>query len=249
MEKPIVSIITPAYNCANTIEETYSSIKSQTFSSWEWIVVEDCSKDKSFDCIKSIARDDSRIVVLKTEQNSGAAVARNLGIEKARGKYIAFLDADDYWDSNKLEKQLDFMVKNDVSFSYTDYRLLFNNGKTKNYSPKKKKVGYKDLLKNCDIGCLTVLYDVEKLGKHFIPLDCEKREDYGLWLDLTRNGVYAYKLSDVLATYRIATNSVSSKKHKMLKYLYRVFRRHEKFGVLKSLFYLSIYAFNRLRKY
>ena len=159
------------------------------------------------------------------------------------------MDADDCWDTEKLEKQLAFMKSNEIAFSYTDYRLLFHNGKTKDYCPKKTKVSYKDLLKNCDIGCLTVVYDAEKLGKHYIPLDCEKREDYGLWLDLTRDGIYAYRLNEVLATYRIATNSVSSKKHHMVKYLYRVFRKHEKFGIFKSLFYLLIYSFNRIRKY
>lgn len=249
MEKPIVSIITPAYNCAATFEETYLSVKNQTFSLWEWIVIEDCSKDNSYELIKSIADKDSRIILLQTSKNSGAAVARNVGIEKAQGKYIAFLDADDCWDEDKLEKHLSFMKTNNYSFSYTDYRLLLPNGKTKDYRPKKTKVGYKDLLKNCDIGCLTVIYNAEKLGKSFIPLDCEKREDYGLWLDLTRNGTYAYKLGEVLATYRVATNSVSSKKHRMLKYLYRVFRKHEKFGVIKSLFYLFIYSINRMGKY
>ena len=249
MEKPVVSIITPAYNCASTIEETYLSIKTQTFSSWEWIIIEDCSKDNTYNFIKSIAEKDSHIILLQTEKNSGAAVARNVGIEKARGRFIAFLDADDCWDKYKLEKQLKFMNENNYLFSYTDYRLLFPNGKTKEYSPKKDKVGYKNLLKNCDIGCLTVIYDSGVLGKHYIPLDCEKREDYGLWLDLTRDGTFAYKLSEVLATYRVTSNSVSSKKHRMLKYLYRVFRKHEKFNAIKSLFYLFIYSFNRLRKY
>ena len=249
MKKPVVSIITPAYNCANTIEKTYISIVSQSFSSWEWIVIEDCSKDNSYQVIESISTKDSRVVLLKTSKNSGAAVARNLGIEKAQGRYIAFLDADDCWDSTKLEKQLKFMNDNNYSFSYTNYRLLLKNGKTKDYCPKKNKVGYKDLLKNCDIGCLTVIYDTKVLGKRYMPLDREKREDYGLWLDLTKDGTYAYKLSEVLATYSVAANSVSSKKHKMLKYLYYVFRKHEKFGVFKSLFYLFIYSCNRIKKY
>lgn len=249
MEKPIVSIITPAYNCASTIKETYLSIKAQTFSSWEWIVIEDCSKDNTYESIKEIADEDSRVVFLKTNVNSGAAVARNIGIEKANGRYIAFLDADDCWDSTKLEHQIEFMQNNNISFSYTDYRVLFADGMTKDYRPTKTRVGYKDLLKNCDIGCLTAVYDSKLLGKRFVPLDCEKREDYGLWLDITRDGIYAYKLGEVLATYRIVANSVSSKKHRMLKYLYRVFRKHEKFGVFKSLNHLFIYSLNRLGKY
>lgn len=249
MEKPIVSIITPAFNCTSTIKETYLSIKSQTFSSWEWIIIEDCSSDGSFEFINALTSNDNKVVLIRTPKNSGAAVARNFGIEKAKGRFIAFLDADDCWDADKLKKQISFMLDNNYSFTYSGYRLLFKDGKTKDYIPKKEKVSYKDLLKNCDIGCLTAVYDSEVLGKYFIPLDCEKREDYGLWLDLTRNGTFAYKINEVLATYRVGTNSVSSKKHRMIKYLYRVYRKHEKFGVFKSFFLLIVYSIKRIGKY
>jgi teichuronic acid biosynthesis glycosyltransferase TuaG len=104
MNKPLVSIITPAFNCKDTIKETYESIKSQTFESWEWIVVEDHSKDDTFEYIKELIKDDNQVVLLQTDKNSGAAVARNLGIEKASGKYIAFLDSDDLWKKNCLIK-------------------------------------------------------------------------------------------------------------------------------------------------
>ena len=249
MEKPIVSIITPAHNCIKTIKDTYLSISKQTFTLWEWIVIEDCSNDGSFEFIEKLTKGNLKVVLLKTQENSGAAVARNLGIEKAKGRYIAFLDADDLWNEKKLEKQLTFMSDNNYSFTYTNYDLLFADGKRKQYCPKRNSVSYKDLLKNCDIGCLTVIYDSKLLGKQYNPLDCEKREDYGLWLDITKQGINAYKLNENLATYRVGSNSVSSKKGKMIKYLYRVFRRHEKFGVIKSLFYLFIYCLNRIGKY
>ena len=245
----LVSIITPAYNCKNTIQETYDSIRSQTYPFWEWIIVEDCSSDDSFECIKEMIKGDNRVILLRTNKNSGAAVARNKGIEVARGRYLAFLDADDFWNQKKLENQLSFMNKNAYAFTYTNYNLIFEDGRTKTFCPKRDRVAYQDLLRGCDIGCLTVIIDCNILGKVFVPVDCEKREDYGMWLDITKRNFVAHKLNEVLATYRVYGNSVSSKKIRMLKYLYRVFRKHENFGVLKSLFFLMIYSLNRITKY
>ena len=234
----IVSIITPAYNCKDTIKETYGSILSQTFSNWEWIVVEDHSKDDSFEYIKEIVKDDSKVVLLRTNKNSGAATARNVGIKAAKGKYIAFLDADDMWSPDKLEKQIAFMELNNCFISYSDYDVLYPNGEIKHYKPKAKSIGYKKILYKTDIGCLTGMYNAEALGKVYMPLDCEKREDHGFWLDLTRNGTVAYKISETLATYRIGNQGVSSNKRKMIKYQYRLYRRHEHFNVIKSWWYL-----------
>lgn len=241
-----VSIITPAYNCKNTIKETYESIKSQTFCSWEWIVVEDNSSDGSFEFIKEMIKHDKRVVLLKTSVNRGAAVARNIGIERASGRFIAFLDADDLWKENKLERQISFMLSNNYCFTYTNYDLLYDNGLVKQFKPKKDKTNYKSLLKRNDIGCLTAIYDSTLIGKVYMPIDCEKREDYGAWLDITRNGVIAHKLDESLSVYRISNNSVSSNKTGLLKYHYRVYRIHERFNVIKSLWYLFVFSINKL---
>lgn len=250
MEKPTVSIITPAYNCVKTITETYESIKKQSFKSWEWIVVEDCSSDNSFQVINELAKHNPKVVVLRTEKNSGAAIARNLGIEKAKGKYIAFLDSDDLWKENKLEKQIEFMQSNNFAFTFTDYDLLFDDGRVKSHTTKKNTIDYKSLLRRNDIGCLTVIYDKDLVGKVFMPTDCEKREDHGAWLDITRNGCLAHRLSESLSVYRIGSSTVSSNKYKMMKYQYRVYRNHEKFGPLKSAWYLLICTLNKIfRKY
>ena len=147
MEKPTVSIITPAYNCVKTITETYESIKKQSFRSWEWIVVEDCSSDNSFQVINELAKQNPKVVVLRTEKNSGAAIARNLGIEKAKGKYIAFLDSDDLWKENKLEKQIEFMQRNNFAFTFTDYDLLFDDGRVKSHTTKKNTIDYQSITK------------------------------------------------------------------------------------------------------
>lgn len=246
--KKVVSIITPAYHCEETIDRTYRSIRSQTFENWEWVVVEDHSPDDSYERIKAIAEKDERVVVLRTPVNSGAAVARNVGIAAANGRYIAFLDADDFWDSKKLEKQIQFMEEKGAAFSFTNYRVCYNGGKCKPFLVRKDEIRYADLLKTVDIGCLTAMYDSEKLGKRYMPLDCPKREDHGAWLDITRDGTIAYRLPEILATYTIAGSSVSSNKFKMFSCQYRLYRRHENFGRLKSLFFTILVTINKILK-
>lgn len=243
-----VSIITPSFNCSKTILETYESIKKQTFSNWEWIVVDDCSTDGSFEFIKTITNGDNRVVLLKTESNGGAAIARNVGIGESKGRFISFLDADDLWLPNKLELQIAYMKDQQHELTFTNYRLLYSSGKMKEFRLKKDVVSYKMLLASNYLGCLTVIYDSKKLGKVFMPLDCEKREDYGAWLDITKKGILAYRLDESLSIYRIGSTSVSANKFKMLKYQYRVYRRHEKFSVLKSMWFLFLCAFNKIFK-
>lgn len=242
----MVSIITPLYNSKEYFQKTYESVISQTFSDWEWIIVEDHSTDGSLNQIQNLIKNDKRITLLRTEKNSGAAIARNLGIEQAKGRYIAFLDADDLFKPEKLEKQIKFMEKNGYAFTFTDYDLLYSNGKVRRYSSKKKVISYKDLLKNNYIGCLTAIYDTALLGKVYMPADCQKREDYGAWLDILKKGIFAYGLDESLSIYRISGDSVSSNKFKMIKHHYAVYRKHEGFGVAKSLWFLLLCTFNKI---
>ena len=245
-----VSVITPAYNASKTILDTYESIKNQTFSNWEWIVADDCSKDDTLKILRDLANKDPRIVIVESNENGGAAKSRNLAIEKARGRYLAFLDADDLWLPTKLEEQLEFMKANNYAFTYTNYDVFLPNGKVINYSYKKNYSDYKDILKGSKIGCLTVIIDTSITGKIFMPLDAEKREDHAAWLDLTKRGIIAYKLDKTLCKYRIGNTSVSHNKFKLIKYQYRMYRRHEKFGVFKSWHYTFMVIFNKVfRKY
>lgn len=246
----LVSIITPAYNCVGTIKETYESIKSQTYSQWEWIIVEDHSNDNSFNFIKKLVSGDSRVVLLQTNKNSGAAAARNVGINYAKGRFMAFLDADDLWLENKLEQQIQFMIENDYALTYSNYYLLYRDNKKKAFKLKSDFASYKTLLRKNDMGCLTVMYDTNKIGKLYMPLDCEKREDYGAWLDATRDGLIAHRLNALLSVYRIGSSSVSSNKIRMIKYQYRVYRKHEHFSSIKSIWFVILCILNKLfRKY
>ena len=243
---PLVSIITPAYNCSSFLMETFNSVINQTYVNWEWIIVDDCSTDKTPDIINEILSLDKRIRCFRTEQNSGAAKSRNIGIKNANGRFISFLDSDDLWEPNKLFVQVDFMMRNNAKFTYGNYYVLKSNGRVKKFIPTAKTSTYKSLLKKNDIGCLTVMYDASLIGKKYMPLDAEKREDYALWLDITRENIIAIKIDCFFGTYRLLHGSISSNKFKMLKYHWKVYRIHEKFGVFKSACFLFAYVLYKL---
>ena len=243
-----VSIITPSFNSKKFISQTIESVLNQTYRNWEMIIVDDVSPDNSNEIIEEYTQKDSRIKLIKLEQNSGPAVARNRAIEEAKGRFIAFLDADDLWHKEKLEKQLTFMEQNDVAFTFSSYDLIDEDGNALGTFKTKEQVSYNDLLKTNPIGCLTAIYDTEKLGKVYMP-NILKRQDYGLWLKILKQVGTTKGMPEVLATYRILKNSVSSNKLKAAKYQWKIYMQVEKIGFWKSVYYFSQYAYYGLRKY
>lgn len=237
----LISIITPLYNGSDYLEKAIQSVISQTYRNWEMIIVDDCSKDDSLEKAQRYAALDARIKVLELAQNSGAAVARNAAIEAAGGRYVAFLDSDDLWRADKLEKQINFMEANQVAFSYSAYEKVDENGRIFGVVGVPQKVSYTDLLKVCSIGCLTAIYDTKVLGKVYMPINT-KREDYATWLAILKKIDYAYGMNEVLAQYRVYDSQTSSKKAKMAKENWRLYRDVEKLGLLKSVYYFSHYA-------
>jgi glycosyltransferase involved in cell wall biosynthesis len=235
----MVSIITPSYNSEKFISETIESVLNQTYENWEMIIVDDVSPDNANEVIEKYVEKDNRIKLIKLEQNSGPAVARNKAIEESSGRYIAFLDADDLWKPEKLEKQIKFMSENDCGLSYSNYETMSEQGVLQNKiisSPS--RLSYENLLKSNYIGCLTAMYDTKKVGKVYMPL-IKKRQDYGLWLKILKKTDYAYGMNESLSIYRLMSESVSSNKWKLLKYNYLLFKEHEGFSSLKSLYYLA----------
>ncbi|WP_026803579.1 glycosyltransferase family 2 protein [Aliarcobacter lanthieri] len=233
-----VSIITPSYKSERFITQTIESVLSQTHQDWEMIIVDDLNPDNANEIIEEYCKKDNRIKLIKLEKNSGPAVARNKAIEESKGRYIAFLDADDLWKPEKIQKQLAFMKKKDCAFSYSAYETMNEEG----YISQKviippSKLSYTDLLKSNYIGCLTAIYDTYKIGKIYMPL-ITKRQDYGLWLKILKKTNVAYGLIEPLAIYRIMSNSVSSNKISLLKYHYKLFTEFENIGKIKSLYYL-----------
>lgn len=186
MEKGLVSVITPTYNCAKFIGETIESVQAQTYQQWEMIIVDDCSTDNTKEIVDKYIKEDSRIKYFCLKNNSGAAVARTKAMELANGEYMAFLDSDDIWTEEKLKKQLAFMKKHDVAFSCTAYEQIDENGKLLNKIIKTvPKADYNRVLLDCPVGNSTVMYNVEKMGKFEVP-NIRKRNDDALWLRMLK---------------------------------------------------------------
>ncbi|MBT2728959.1 glycosyltransferase family 2 protein [Bacillus sp. ISL-75] len=245
-----VSIITPTYNASKFITETIHSVKEQTFTNWEMIIVDDCSLDNTVDIVKQEMVHDSRIKLFELKENSGPANARNRAIAAAKGNYLAFLDSDDLWLPQKLERQVVFMEKNDLAFSYTDYRIMNENGdKTDVVFRAPPKLEYKSLLKNTMIGTLTVLLDKRKVGAVQMPLQKDCSEDYGLWLSILSKGIHAYGLNEELAIYRKCVHSLSSNKLKSAQKTWNTYRKVQKINIAAALWYFANYSLHAFKKH
>jgi len=243
----LVSIITPNYNAEKFIAETIESVINQTYTNWELIIVDDCSTDDSLAIINEFIKKEDRIKLIKLSKNSGPAVARNNGIEVAKGEYMAFLDSDDRWFSNKLEVQLNFMQKHNYALTFTSYYSVNEQKEKQKIIRAKKQITYKNLLTNNYIGCLTAMYSVQQLGKVYMPLVL-KRQDWGLWLKITKNNIVAYGIQEPLASYTRRETSISSNKFNLLKYNWKIYREHEHLTIVKSLYYFSLLFFKKIVK-
>src|SRR5690554_792840 len=227
-----VTVVTPLYNAAKFIDQTVRSVLMQTHGDWELMLIDDCSTDNSFELARSYQVKDRRIKVFRLEKNSGAAAARNLGIKKASGRFIAFLDSDDVWSPEKLEKQVFFMLNNNVEFSYTAYEKINEKGEMLFKVGVPAKVSYKGLLKTCVIGCLTAMYDTHKVGKVYMP-ENTRREDYATWLEILRRVGSAHGINEPLAQYRVYAGQSSAKKANMAVENWRLYRELEGLNVFQ----------------
>lgn len=244
----LVSIITPVFNSQKYISDTIESVVSQTHTNWEHILVDDCSSDASESIIKSYQAKDPRIKYHRLENNSGAGIARNKAIALAKGRYIAFLDSDDLWHPEKLEKQLSFMEKNGYHFTFTDYDVIDEKGQKLSKIVKAKSfLTYKKALYKNPIGCLTVIYDAGFFEKQFMP-SIRKRQDYALWLKLLKK-TNGYGLDECLASYRTGNDSISANKLDLLKYEWKIYREVEGLSWFKSSFYLLSAIVLKLKTY
>ncbi len=248
----LVSIIMPSYNTGRFITQSIESVLSQSYSNWELIIVDDCSHDDTDEIVKTF-QSDQRIKYLKNEKNSGAAVSRNRALREAKGKWVAFLDSDDLWRPEKLEKQVSFMERNGYSFSYTSYSEIDESGKpngTMVTGPQKiTKTG---MYNYCWPGCLTVMYDRDAIGLIQIA-DIKKNNDYAMWLKVCKKAV-CYHLDEDLALYRKGrAGSVSSHSIKtMIRWHYKLYREAEKQSILIAAFNTMrnmIFGFYKKKKY
>lgn len=207
-DQGLVSIITPTWNCGRFIAETIESVKNQTYQNWEMIIVDDCSTDNTKEVVEKYQKTDSRVRYHCLEHNSGAAVARNTALQMAKGKWIAFLDSDDLWMPNKLEKQIKFMMENDYAFTYHPYIEISEEGKPLGIEVGGiKKAGKLALYSCCWPGCLAVMYDAEKIGLIQIA-DVKKNNDTAMWLKVVKKAPLYY-MPEVLAKYRRRKGSIT----------------------------------------
>lgn len=243
-ETPLVSVIMPTYNCGAYIADSIRSVIAQTVTDWELQIVDDCSTDDTRRIVKELAAQEPRIHYSCLAQNSGPAVARTEALRRASGKYIAFLDSDDLWAPDKLEKQIAFMEKTGAKFSATAYDQMDESGAplpTVCLPPQ--RTDYRKMLRLSNpIGNSTVMYDQSALGKFEVP-PIRKRNDFALWLSILKTTPCCMGMDDVLTHYRVRTDSISSNKLAQAKYHWQLYREIEQLSVPASAFYVLCWAF------
>lgn len=247
MNNKLVSIITPMYNAEATIAQTIESVLAQTYEQWELLLVDDCSTDGCTKIAASYAQKEKRIRYCRLESNQGVANARNTAIAMAQGRFLAFLDSDDIWRKDKLQKQLEFMEKTGAVFTYTACAVIDKQGK---YAGKIRYVpehtDYRKLLKGNVIPCLTVLLDRQSVRAFRMP--AVRHEDYAFWLSILQSGTEAYGLNEVLAEYRIQNSSISRNKLKAAFWTWNIYYKYQRLGFFRSCYYFMHYMLHALLK-
>lgn len=245
----LVSIITPTFNSGKFISATIQSVQNQTHQNWEMLIVDDGSSDNTIEIVNEIAKQDKRIQFYPQKQNVGPAKARNVGIEKASGKFMTFLDADDIWFPKFIENSIQTIKNTNIHFVFSSYKRSNENLEFV-YSDfiVPEKVTYTDILKTNSISCLTAFIDIEVLGKKKMP-EIFKRQDMGLWLQYLKEIPFAYGIKEAQAIYRIRENSLSRNKSKLLKYQWQFYREVEKLNVFQSIYYMLQWMYRGFIKY
>lgn len=242
-KRPLVSVIMPTYNCAKYIAGSVESVLAQTLTDWELQIVDDCSKDNTIEVLTPYLNMYPNIHYHRLEKNGGPQAARTEAMRRATGKYIAFFDSDDLWSADKLEKQVAFMQHTGAKFSCTAYKQMDENGNDRHiaFFPPEKCDYHKMLRLSNPIGNTTVMYDQDALGKYEVP-NIKKRNDFALWLKILKDCDCCYGMQEILATYRVRTNSVSSNKLGQAKYHWKLYREIEKMGLFRSAWYVFCWA-------
>jgi glycosyltransferase involved in cell wall biosynthesis len=242
----LVSIIIPTYNTEKFIGDTLQSVQNQTYQNWEMILVDDASTDRTVSVIEEFAKNDSRIKLFKLEKNSGNGFARNIAVEKAVGKYIAYLDADDLWFSNKLEKQIGFLKANNIHFSFSFYDCIDEEGNSLNRRVEAPiNLTYDELFFCNYVGNLTAIYDADYFGKIILEAT-QKRQDWRLWLTILKQIQFTKPVPEPLAFYRIRKDSISSSKFKLIKHNFGVYREFHGFNFVFSVLLMVRFLFTQL---
>ncbi len=251
MEKDLISIIVPVYNVEKFIVETMDCVRSQTYANWELLLVDDCGPDNSARVIEEYMKNtgDVRIRLIKQPSNMGAARARNRGLSEAKGRYIAYLDADDLWVPEKLERELSFMQERNAAFAFTGYEFADEQGRgTGTVVRVPDTMNYKQALKNTTIFTTTVMFDTEKIEKSLLEMPVMKSEDTALWWKVLRNGYVAYGLDENLVKYRRPGKSLSSNKLEAIRRIWNLYRKAEGMSIPNSAWHLCFWAVRAVKR-
>lgn len=241
----MVSIITPSWNSEKYIEATIRSVQAQTYQNWEMIIVDDCSTDGTVEIVEGICKEDSRIKLLQQDVNGGAGKARTRAMQNAEGRYIAYLDADDIWKPDKLEKQVKFMQEKQCAFSCTSYEVINDAGEPLNKLVHMlPKVDYVGFLTNNLLQTVGIMVDISAVDRKCLVMpDIRRRQDAATWLQILKAGHECYGLDEILAEYRRAENSLSSNKLKAIKGVWALYRDIEHLSLPFSCYCFVRYAF------
>ena len=242
----LVSIITPTYNSAKYIAETITSVQQQTYQNWEMLIADDCSTDQTVEIIQQFMEEDHRIHLIRMHKNTGAGIARNTALNRANGRYIAFLDADDLWLPTKLEKQLEFLKVKNIPFTFCFYECIDENSNVLNLRIEAPNpLTYRQLFFCNFIGNLTGVYDTNYFGK--IPISSmKKRQDWIVWLSILKQIKIAYPVTESLALYRVREDSISASKTELLKHNFGVYRKFHKKNIAVAVFCMIGFLFTQL---
>lgn len=246
--QPLVSVVMPCYNTEKYIATSIESVINQTYTNWELIITDGPSSDNTVSIVKKYCEQDPRIRLIIPKKHQGIAEARHTCIQNAKGDLLAFLDSDDIWVSDKLEKQVPFMMSHNYAFTYGNYEILNSDGSLAGKVIQNGGiVDYNKYLKNTILGCGSVMLDKKKVGQIQQPAD-DVNDDMGLWCSIMRHGIKAYPMEDVLYQYRIRNDGASSHRIMMVKSVWRVYRKQEKLSLPKSITCFVCYAFNAFKK-
>lgn len=247
----LVSVIVPVYNVEKFIEETMDCVLAQTYTDWELLLVEDCSTDSTVTLIRQYMERtrDPRIRLIRQPSNMGAARARNRGLKEAEGRYIAYLDADDLWAPEKLERELAFLKEKDAAFVFTGYEFADENGRgVGKVVHVPETLTYRQALSNTTIFTTTVMFDLEKLSREQLEMPVIKSEDTALWFKVLRGGVTAHGLDENLVKYRRGGKSLSSNKLEALRRIWNLYRKAEGMNVFSSAWHFCFWALRAVKR-
>lgn len=248
MEK--VSIIMPVYNCEKYLDHTVQSVINQTYPNWELLIIDDASTDRSLEKACEYMHKDKRIHVSYYLNNQGVSACRNSGLKSATGDYVAFLDADDLWSDDKLEKQLAFMKEKDANFSHTSYGFINAEGDVMDIGQfnVKEELKLKEYMKTTQIDTSTVMYNRKRIPDLQFPKDRKLCEDSRVWMHYMRKGEQFYGLNEILTLYRVRPGQLSGNKFKMATSRLKFYIKEKNLPAYKKLFYFLNYAYNGVKK-